>query len=202
MLTRRRLSLSHPQALPDDPVLRREIFEDSLLAGQLLEHARAQAETLLADAREEADRLREDAQARAVADVLQQADALLAQWQAQREQMWDGILASAEALMGQAWQQLLGEQGDAVRIAALCRQLSAARPPDEPGVLHCHPDRLDLAARHLQQAQAVWSLRADPQQAPDSLCLRTEQGDFTLDWQSLGSALWPLPDSAAMNPEQ
>ncbi|WP_085633481.1 type III secretion system stator protein SctL [Pseudomonas sp. R16(2017)] len=196
MLTRRRLSLSHPQALPDGPVLRLEVFEDSLLAGQLLAHARAQADTLLADAREEAERLRQAAQEQALAEVWQQADALLAQWQAQRQQMWDAILQSAESLLGQAWQRLLGEQGDAARIAALCRQLSAARPEDEPGVLHCHPDRLDLVANHLQQAQAVWSLRADPQQAPDSLCLRTEHGDFAIDWQALGSALGPLPDSA------
>ncbi|MGE7955662.1 type III secretion system stator protein SctL [Pseudomonas sp. NPDC089530] len=197
MLTRRSLSLSHPQALPSGAVLRRETLQDSLLAEQLLDAARAEAEALLSEARDAAAGLREEAAVQARAEVWRQADALLADWQEQRQQMWQGIVASAEAVLGQAWQALLGEQEPPVRIAALLRQLAAAQPQDEAGVLHCHPDALPLATRHLQQAQAAWSLRGDPQQAADSLCLRTEQGDFSLDWQTLGTALWPLSDAVA-----
>ncbi|QXI31249.1 type III secretion system stator protein SctL [Pseudomonas vanderleydeniana] len=193
MLTRRSLSLSHPQALPSGPVLRREILQDSLLAEQLLEAARAEAQALLEDARQQAARLREEARASAQAEAWRQADTMLADWQVQRQQMWEQITHHAQTLVGQAWQQLTGEQDDPVRIEALIRQLATTQPQDEPGVLHCHPDWVGAATDCLQLVQAAWSVRADPQLAADTLCLRTEQGEFSLGWGSLVQALWPEP---------
>lgn len=191
MLTLRRLSLSHPQALPSGPVLPREILENSLLAEQLLDAARAQAQTLLDEAREAATRLQEEARASARAEVWRQADALLSDWQEQRQRMWEHITATAEALLGQAWRQLTGEQDEPLRIAAVIRQLAAVQASDEAGVLHCHPDGVSAVSDALQHLQAAWSVRADPQLAADTVCLRTEQGEFSLGWSSLSQALWP-----------
>lgn len=201
MLTCRSLNLSHPLALHNGSVLRRETIEDILLSEQLLDVARAQASALLTSAQDAAEGLREKAAVQARTEVWAQVDALMADWQEQRHRMWQGIIASAEAVLEQAWQALLREQEPPARIAALIRQLAAAQPWDEAGVLHCHPDALPLVACHLQQAQAAWTLRGDPLQALDSLCLRTEQGDFSLDWQTLSTALRPMPDSIAKSPD-
>lgn len=197
MLTRRNLTLSHPQLLPDGPVLRRETLENSLLAEQLLEAAQAEAEALLVNAQQEAERLREEAQAQARVEVWCQADALLDDWQQQRQQMWAHITATAETLVGQALQKLQGEQPDNARIRAVLHHLMATQPQDQAVVLYAHPDWLETTTLQLQQAQARWTLCADPQLAPDSLCLRTEQGDFSLSWSRLTEALWPQPDSEA-----
>ncbi|MGE8187527.1 type III secretion system stator protein SctL [Pseudomonas sp. NPDC086278] len=191
MLTHRSLTLSRLQVLPDGLVLRREILSDSVLAEQLLANAQAQADALLESARVEADRLREDAQKGAVAEVWRQADALLENWQLQRRQMWENITATAEALVGTALQQLLAEQTDGARISALVQQLLAAQPEDDAAVLYCHPDWFEPAAERLQQASAAWTLRADPLLPPQTLCLRTEQGEFSLSWTALTDAFWP-----------
>lgn len=188
MLTRRSLTLDRSLVLTDGPLLRREIFADSLLAGQLLTAARAEADSLLADAREHAALLRENARQQARAEVWRQADELLAQWQRQREQMWASIVVTAEALVGDVLQRLLGEQTEAARISAVVRQLAAAQPEDEEAVLYCHPDWLETATQVLQQTEARWTVRIDPRLAGETLCLRTEQGDFSLGWAALGEA--------------
>ncbi|MGN7738565.1 type III secretion system stator protein SctL [Pseudomonas sp. 22526] len=197
MLTRRNLTLSHPQLLSDGPVLRRETLENSLLAEQLLEAAQAEAEALLVSARQEAERMGEEVQAQARVEVWCQADALLDDWQQQRQQMWVHIIATAETLVGQALQKLLGEQPDKARIRAMLHHLMATQTQEQVGVLHTHPDWLETTALQLQQAQACWTLRADPQLAPDSLLLRTELGDFSFSWSCLAEALWSQPDSVA-----
>ncbi|MCU1771343.1 type III secretion system stator protein SctL [Pseudomonas sp. 13B_3.2_Bac1] len=193
MLTRRCLTFSDPQALPDGPVLRREILEQNLLASQLLEAARSNAESILAQARRQSAQLADEAREQARAEVWRQADALLNEWQQQRQQMWTDIIASAETLVSEAMQCLLGETVQPERIKALLRQLAAAQPSDEAGVLHCHPAELDAVSHQLQTTQALWSVRADPQLPPDSLCLRTALGDFSLSWGALVAQVWPLP---------
>lgn len=195
MLTHRNLTPRHPQLLPDGPVLRRENLENSLLAEQLLEAAKSEAEALLIDARQEVERLGKEAQAQAQVEVWSKADAMLDDWQQQRQQMWAHIITTAETLVGQALQKLLGEQPDNIRVRAVLHHLMFAQPQEQAGVLHAHPDWLETTTLQLQQAQARWTLRADPQLAPDSLLLRTNQGDFSLSWSRLVEVLWPQPDS-------
>lgn len=192
MLTRRSLTLGRPHVLPGGLVLRRETLEDCVLAEQVLTTARAEADALLARAQDDAERLRDNAWQQACDEVWQQADAVLLQWQQEREQMWASITLTAEALVGTALRQLLAEQPDAARVSALLLQLRLAQPEDEAAVLYCHPDWLEPATQKLQQRQASWSVRADPQLAPQTLCLRTEQGDFRLNWTTLVGAVWPV----------
>ncbi|AZC83991.1 type III secretion system stator protein SctL [Pseudomonas chlororaphis] len=191
MLTHRNLTLGHPRLLISGPILRRETLENSQLAEHLLEVAQAEAETLLANARQEAERLGEEIQAQARIEIWCKADALLDDWQQQRQQMWTHITATAEILVGHALQKLLAEQTDNARVHAVLHHLITAQPQAQTGVLHIHPDWLETATLQLQQAQARWTLLADSQLPPDSLCLRTDQGDFSLSWSRLVEALWP-----------
>ncbi|MBX9404944.1 type III secretion system stator protein SctL [Pseudomonas baetica] len=193
MLTRRSLTLSDSRALPDGPVLRRETLEQSLMAGQLLEAARSEAEQILAEARSQAEQLAQEARAQAGAQIWRQADALFSEWQAQREQMWEQITGNAQTLVTRTLECLLGELEPQERIAALLRQIAAAHPREDVGTLHCHPQDLAEVDRQVQSAQAVWSVRADAQLPRDSLCLRTTLGDFSLSWNALVSHVWPLP---------
>lgn len=190
-MTRRKLTLRYPRTLSDGPVLRRETMETYQLAEQLLEAARLQGENLLIRAHQEAERLGEIAQAEAWAEVWRQADVLLEDWQHQRQQMWTDITSTAETLVGQVFQQLQGEQPVHARVRAVIHHLMISQTDEQAGVVYAHQDWLEPIKLQLNDAQARWSVRSDPELAPETVCLRTEHGEFYLSWGRLIDILWP-----------
>lgn len=192
MLTRRSLTLVSHQQRISEPLLRREAIERCLLAEQLLEAAQVQADALIETAREDARQLREDAGDKARAEVWQEAKILFEDWQVQREHMWQHIEQTARDLLLQGLQIVLGEQPSAARVDALFLHLKSAQPADEVGVLHCHPDLLEVVAERMKaDGSRPWTLRADPLLGHDALCLQGEQGDFTLSWSTLQRSVLP-----------
>lgn len=193
MLAVRKLTLAADCQLIGEPLLRRETIDDCLLAGQVLEAAREQAQRILDAALIEAQALRDDAAEQAQAQVWEQAQALLDDWRTQREQMWEGLNETARQLLNEALRTLLGEVPEPARIDALLLHLKAAQPADEASVLHCHPDLAQVLAERLRVlGHANWAVRADPQLPADGLSLRTGSGDFNLSWQALQR--WILPE--------
>jgi type III secretion protein L len=193
MLVVRKLMLVGDRQLIGEPLLRRETIEDCLLAAQVLEVAREQAQSILDAALTQAQALREDAAEQAQAQVWEQAQALFDDWQTQREQMWEGLNETARQLLDEALRTLLGEVPEPTRIDSLLRHLKAAQPADEASVLHCHPDLAQVLAERLRVlGHSNWTVRADPQLPAQGLSLRTGSGDFNLSWQALQR--WILPE--------
>ncbi|WLG82453.1 type III secretion system stator protein SctL [Pseudomonas cucumis] len=193
MLAVRKLILAGDCQLIGESLLRRETIDDCLLASQVLEAAREQAQSILDAALTDARVLREVAAEQAQAQVWEQAQALLDDWRAQREQMWEGLNETARQLLDEALHTLLGEVPEPARIDALLRHLKAAQPHDETSVLHCHPDLAQVLAERLPVlGHSNWTVRADPQLPADGLSLRASSGDFNLSWQALQR--WVLPE--------
>lgn len=192
MMTRRSLTLSRHQTPLECALLRRETLEQSVLADQLLDRARQLAQGIVDAAQDTAQHLRQHAGDEARAEVWRQAEEVLGTWQRQREAMWDAIAEHAEALVQQALQTLLGEVPDSARIQGILRQLSDCQRRDEAAVVLCHPDWLERVTAGLASTEACqWTVRADPLLAPETLCLRTETGDFSLGWQAFERHVWP-----------
>ncbi|MBT2298554.1 type III secretion system stator protein SctL [Pseudomonas fluorescens] len=192
MLTRRSLTLSRHQTPLDSAVVRREALEQRVQADQLLEQAEQRAQSIIRDAQDTAQTLRQHAAEEARAEVWRQAEGVLGAWQQQREAMWEAIIEHADGVLQRALQQLLGEVPDSARIQGVLRQLAACQRHDEAAVVHCHPDWLDRVSARLASTQdCQWSVRADPLLASDTLCLRSDQGSFVLGWQALERVVWP-----------
>ncbi|WP_260954408.1 type III secretion system stator protein SctL [Pseudomonas citri] len=197
MLAVRKITLASDSPVIGEPLLRRETLADCLLAGQILESAREQAQGILDAALAEAQVLREEAAGQAQAQVWEQAQALFDDWQAQREQMWAGLNETARQLLKEALRTLLGEVPQPGRIDALLHHLKAAQPADESAVLHCHPQRVQaLSERLASPSYSNWTVRADPQLPEDGMSLRTESGEFNLSWQALER--WALPEQVCL----
>jgi type III secretion protein L len=197
MLAVRKLTLAGDRQLIGELLLRRETIDDCLLAAQVLAVAREQAQSLLDAALTEAQAVRDEAAEQAQAQVWGEAQALLDDWRAQREQMWEGLNETARQLLDEALRTLLGEVPEPARIDALLHHLKAAQPADEASVLHCHPDLAQVLAERLRVlGHSNWTVRADPQLPADGLSLRTGSGDFNLSWQALRR--WILPEQEGL----
>ncbi|MCV4343941.1 type III secretion system stator protein SctL [Pseudomonas capsici] len=192
MLTSRSLTLTSNRSTVNEPLLRREVLEQSLLAEELLEDARAQAREILDTAEAEAEALRQRCEEQTRAEVWQQAQSLLDDLREQRERTLATVVEAAEDLVQQALQLVLGELSDGQKVSAVLRQLTSASPNEESALIYCHPDRITLLAQSLEeQGQLGWTLRGDPNLEPDAISLRTEHGDFSLSWNALQRHVWP-----------
>lgn len=192
MLTRRTLSFPGDRHTVAGSLLRRELFEDCQLAEQVLQQAREQAQQILDEAHAQALQLHRQSEAQARAEVMDSAQVLLDDVQRQHRQREAAVLEVARELVSAAVQQVLGEQTPQQRIEAVLDQLIAAQPDEPLARLHCHPERLDELAACLQRGgREGWRLQGDPRLAPDALSLRSERGEFNLDWQSLTRHVLP-----------
>jgi type III secretion protein L len=158
MLVKRRITL-----LADvlhEPILRREQIADSLLASEILERARAQAERLLPLQEAQAQAV----QRQALADFWQQANTFLQAVQEQRQGLQQAMFEALETLLSQALAHLLDSTALAERVRALLRHLA-------------------------QQVADYWQLKPDPALLPESLCLSHEHGQFEITWGDLRDGL-------------
>ncbi|NDL63373.1 type III secretion system stator protein SctL [Acerihabitans arboris] len=180
------------------------LAQASQQADDIIRQARSQADALLADARDEARAQTQAAVAERQQAFLQQADALLLDWQRQRREWQEALLPRAELLLGQALAQLGGALPAGERLHALLHQLLRAQGDAEQATLWCHPDqqasaRAWLAARpHLD-----WRLKTRARQDLQSVLLVTQHGELSLDWGQLlarlpgGGGTFPTPPVTA-----
>jgi len=191
MLARRSLELRPEGQGLLQPYIARETLVDCTRAQRVIEHARDQAAQLLEQANAEAEAKVLEAQAR----FRDQADALLATWEGQRQAMWDQIEASAARLVNEALQTLLDEVPEPARIDALVRQLASRQRDPASATLHCHPEDLASLTRSLGRAdRQTWTPVAASGMDRHQVKLQTPGGTFQLDWPSTVQAL-QLPES-------
>lgn len=192
MLTKRRFALG--SAVLEEPILRRQLLEESLRADELLAQASLQAEQLLQQAREQRQRYLDEA----VASFWSEANAQLQAIQEERASYQRDALSAVDSLLNIALSRLLDETDLPQRISALLRNLADGLPSKAEANLTCHPEAASTVRAWLQAMgfDVLWHVQEDPGMAPESLRLSNTLGTFHIDWTSLQRGLMPsLPDA-------
>lgn len=190
MFCQRKIEL-HPQgfSLPH-PLIPRTLLHDSAQATALLDRAKTQADELLSRATEQ----REAMLMQANQAFWQRAEAQLNDWKNERQAMCDGLERYATTVTRDAIQYLLDEVTPAQRIAALLKQLLASQVPAVKAMLLCHPDELKALQQLLANLKSdVWKPCPDDSVPPQTLVMKTDEGDFRIDWDSMLNTLLANP---------
>ncbi|NWC93854.1 MULTISPECIES: type III secretion system stator protein SctL [unclassified Pseudomonas] len=182
MLCRLRIELhSGPSGLPQT-LIPRETLADWAQANQLLVRANAQAEALLRQAEEHCEALRE----KAGLEFWQRADAQLTRWERERQAMCDSLEQHATSIANQAIRSLLDDTVAPKRLEALLQQLLTSQVPKIKAVLLCHPPEIEEVRQHLvNHGVTLWTLHGDDTLSPQTLVLKTDEGDFRISWSAM-----------------
>ena len=189
MFIRRTLEIDSRQASLAEPFFPRECFSNVALANAYLERVRAEADALLEQSRSAAARHRTEAEA----EFWRRANALLADWERDRQLQRERLVTEVQALLRDTLSELLGSCSAQERAFVLVRQLVNSQTRPVRATLRCAVDvHLHIDAWLLQQGLEHWQLERDEGLADGTLWLSTEQGDFSLDWQALCDRLVDL----------
>ncbi|MGE6387413.1 type III secretion system stator protein SctL [Pseudomonas sp. NPDC078416] len=186
MLAKRRLVLSSSAVLVTD-ILRREDLAGTVLAAEVLDNARAEAEQILAAAHAQAQHEKDQA----LAQFWDSANGFLQQLEQQRSALAQESMAAVEALLNEALAELLDQTSLAERSRALMRNLAAGQTVETRAALSAHPAMLDSLGEWLSASRFAdhWQLKSDPAMAPETLRLSDANGAFDIDWDSLRRGL-------------
>ncbi|MEX6678629.1 type III secretion system stator protein SctL [Pseudomonas sp. W2Oct36] len=186
MLAKRRLVLSSSAVLVTD-ILRREDLAGTVLAAEVLDNARAEAEQILAAAHAQAQHEKDQA----LAQFWDSANGFLQHLEQQRLALAEASMEAVEALLNEALAELLDQTTLAERSRALMRNLAAGQSVETTAVLSAHPDMLDSLGEWLSASRFAghWQLKPDPALAPQTLRLSDANGAFDIDWDSLRRGL-------------
>lgn len=178
MLAKRRLVLSSSAVLVTD-ILRREDLAGTVLAAEVLDNARAEAEQILAAAHAQAQREKDQA----LAQFWDSANGFLQQLEQQRSALAQESMKAVETLLNEALAELLDQTTLAERTRALMRNLAAGQTVETRAVLSAHPDMLDSLGEWLSASRFAdhWQLKGDPVLAPQTLRLSDANGAFDID---------------------
>lgn len=186
MLAKRRLVLSSSTVLVTD-ILRREDLASTVLAAEVLDNARAEAEQILAAAHAQAQHEKDQA----LAQFWDSANGFLQHLEQQRLALAEASMEAVEALLNEALAELLDQTTLAERSRALMRNLAAGQSVETTAVLSAHPDMLDSLGEWLSASRFAghWQVKSDPALAPQTLRLSDANGAFDIDWDSLRRGL-------------
>ena len=186
MLARRSLELRPDGQGLSQPYIARETLVDCARAQVVLEQAQVQAAQLLERARAEAQASVLEAQAR----FWEKAETLLANWEAQRQALWERIEASAAHVVNEALGTLLDEVPEQARIDALVRQIASRQDDPVSATLRCHPEDLASLTQSLgTDSRRPWTPVADADMQRHQLKMETPGGTYLLDWPTAVEAL-------------
>lgn len=190
MLAKRRLALASSDVLLDT-ILRRDDLADIQLAGDVLRNAREEAEQILADTREQAQREKDQA----LMQFWEQANGFLDAFEQQRQTLQQEAMSAVEDLLNTTLARLLDETTLAERTRALIRNLADSQRHEAVATLSAHPDQLNELRDWLAQSRFSehWQLKADPLMPPLTLRLSDANGAFDIDWTSLQRGLLGEP---------
>lgn len=182
MLQLHKIELHQNAASFPNPLVLREVLADVENANQLLSHAQAKADELIRRAGEKCEAM----QKQTSLEFWQRADKQLKCWEHERE----GILASLEhhatLVINQAIQRILDETVEPQRLQALIQQLLASQIPQVNATLLCCPSEFEHVKKYLASYGAtLWKLQPDATALPQTLTLRTNEGDFLINWNSM-----------------
>lgn len=186
MLCHRKIELhAHTSSLPHT-LISRQTLEDSGQATSLLNRAKAQAEEQLRHAEQQREVVLEEASL----EFWRRAEAQLDRWERDRQAMCNALEQYATAVTNNAIRCLLDETPNPQRLTALLKQLLASQVPPVEAALLCHPSELNVLKPLLAPPHAtLWALRPDDTVPPQTLVLKTDEGDFRIDWASMFSLL-------------
>lgn len=187
MLCRHTLELLNGAAgLPRSLILREEL-KDWEQANQLLRRASVQADELISQAQRQCEVLQQEASLK----IWQRADTQLKQWDLDRQAMCDNLERYATSITNQAMRCLLDDIAPPQRLAALLKQLLASQVQEVDATLLCHPHDLEEIKQCLSQRNSTyWKLHTDEAVRPQTLVLKTDEGDFRISWSSLLEAFF------------
>ncbi|WP_426216520.1 type III secretion system stator protein SctL [Pseudomonas sp. DWRC2-2] len=172
--------------LKDKPGLPRSLIPREELANwkqaeQLLSHAHDQANELLRLTEKKCEALQE----KASLELWRRADAHLKRWEHDRQVMCDKLEHYATSITHEAIRCLLDETIAPTRLAALIKHLLRNQVHEISATLLCHPHDVDEIKRGLLHESTVWKLQADEAIAPQTLVLKTDEGDFRISWSAM-----------------
>ncbi|ASV36574.1 type III secretion protein [Pseudomonas sp. NS1(2017)] len=182
MLCRRTIELHKGPAALSLRLIPREELADWEQANQLLIRANTQVEELIQKAEKECEALLE----KASLEIWQRADTLLKRWDHDRQAMCESLEHYATSITHQAIRCLLDETVPHHRLAALCKQLLASQVQVADATLLCHPHDLEEMKQCLVNHHvSIWKLHADEAVPHQTLVLKTDEGDFRINWNAM-----------------
>lgn len=187
MLCRQKIELHNGAPGLPHTLIPRETLADWAQANQLLSRANAQADELLRQAEEQCEALLE----KAALEFWQRADVQLKRWERERQAMCDSLEQHATSIANQAIRSLLDDTVAPKRLAALLQQLLTSQVPKIDAMLLCHPHEIEDARQYLTHHGATfWTLHADDTLSPQTLVLKTDEGDFRISWNAMLEAFF------------
>ncbi|WP_223536956.1 type III secretion system stator protein SctL [Pseudomonas sp. GL-B-16] len=185
MLAKRVLSLGMP--VVEEPILRREHLNDVRRADDLLAQARQQAQRILDEAEQEARHQVERATGQFWAD----ANTFLQDLEEERKAFRREALDTVDHLLNEAMTRLLDDASLPERIRALLRDLSASQPIASAATLSCHPELAPTVQDWLEQSRfaQLWQVQPNNAMPSETLVLSHASGAFEVDWNTLRAGL-------------
>ncbi|CAM3384770.1 MULTISPECIES: type III secretion system stator protein SctL [Pseudomonas] len=186
MLARRKINLLADSQRQPHPLIPRETLTDYAQAHQVLSRARAQANEMLKLAKEQSKAHLQ----KLTLEFWLRADAQLSRWNNDRQQMYDNLEEHATSITTQAIRLLLDDTPDPKRLAAMIKQLLANLPPAINATLFCNPHEIEDAKHCLaSHSTTAWNLQPDETVKPQTLVLKTDEGDYHISWNSMREAI-------------
>ncbi|MGY2254256.1 type III secretion system stator protein SctL [Pseudomonas reactans] len=182
MLCRHTIELREGASGHQGSLILREELADWEQSNRLLSRANAQADELISLAEKKCEALL----AQASLEIWQRADAQLKQWELDRQAMCDNLEHYATSITNQAIRCLLDETAAPQRLAALLKQLLESQVQEVSATLLCHPHDLEEIRQGLARHKSrFWKLSADDTIHPQTLVLKTDEGDFRISWDAM-----------------
>lgn len=186
MLCRHKIELSGPSPRLAHSMIPREELANWKQANQLLHDANAQAEGLVRLTQRKCEVLLE----KASLQIWQRAEAQLMQWERDRHAMCENLEHYAALIINQAIRHLLDETVAPQRLAALVKQLIKNQVHQVSATLMCHPHDVEEITQCLANyGTTLWKLNADNSIRSQTLVLKTDEGDFHINWNDMYDVL-------------
>lgn len=175
-------------------IIRLEQFRDSQAAVDVLSRAREQAEALLVEAHAMRQQVLDDA----LAQFWEQAGGFLQGLEAERQALHDAVVEACGQLLNRALERVFEESPPGERARVLLTHLAASQTVAAVATVSCHPQRWAQVQAWLTASRyaSVWQVREDSSLAVDALRLSCDNGEFELDWAGLQRCL-SVPGSPA-----
>ena len=182
MLCRHTIELREGASGAQGSLIRREELANWEQANQLLSRANAQADELISRTEKKCEALLEQASL----EIWQRADTQFKQWELDRQAMCDNLEHYATSITNQAIRCLLDETAAPQRLAALLKQLLESQVQEVSATLLCHPHDIEEIRECLTRHKSrFWKLNADDTIPPQTLVLKTDEGDFRISWDAM-----------------
>lgn len=182
-------------------LLKSKDLEACISAENLIWRAQKHAQDLVDSAREEAAKIRQQAQDEVAQQALevrlkveqavwQECNALLGELNTEKEVLWNNIEQSATLVLNEALRKFMDDVSTNEKAYSLVRQLVKVHRQPKKGVLACSGELLESILNALDRHSIMhWEVVADPTLLEGELFLSTEQGGFRCSWDSIREGL-------------